>query len=123
MELTHRESADASFIDGYGPVRTFGFMENLPEVATLKSAMQSFVREEGTKGHQALEDAVCVVVDVLKAAGWPVEGIIVLVKKTAREIGYVTTRHSATSTLTIAPAQLAVDAAVRACIEHYYKSE
>ena len=91
-------------------------MEHLQEVADLKAAFLTDV-DRDTRDRQ-LRDAVCSLTRTLRTAGWPVEAVIILVKKTASDAG--TTYDPLTATLKDARDEQPVERAVRWCIEHYY---
>ena len=59
-------------------------MDHVQEIAYLKKALSSW---SNSSGERAVREAVTSVTAQLKAAGWPVEAIIVQVKATAREAG------------------------------------
>ncbi|HEY4130931.1 MAG TPA: hypothetical protein VGM50_09960 [Gemmatimonadaceae bacterium] len=58
-------------------------MDHLAEVAALKAALSATVTGPLDASIDDVQGAVCDLVSVLKVAGWPVEAIIVQVKKTA----------------------------------------
>jgi hypothetical protein len=85
--------------------------------------MQGAIGAGDAADDQRVQDAVCDLVDVLKAAGWPVEAIIVLVKQTAADVGLTARGHGVISTARPTPAKQVLEDAVRLCIEHYYKDQ
>jgi hypothetical protein len=59
-------------------------MDHVQEIANLRKALSSW---SNSGGERSVRDAVTSVTTTLKAAGWPVEAIIVQAKTTAREAG------------------------------------
>jgi hypothetical protein len=96
-------------------------MDHPTEVANLKAALQAAADGSNAEGRKGVESAVRELVDVLKSAGWPIEAIIVQLKKTAAESGLATARANIVADGLQTPTERLVESAVRVSIEHYYR--
>lgn len=88
-------------------------MERLKEVAELKAA---FAAWRDRDQDATVKDAVFVVTDTLKAAGWPIEAIVVQLKSLARE-SHSIARHER---LGVKSEDTPMERVVRWAIRRYY---
>jgi len=70
-------------------------------------------------GPEALHEEVCAVVDHLKAAGWPLERVIVAVKRIAADAGLRPTRLVLSATATLGSSDALLVRIVQWSIERY----
>ena len=89
-------------------------MESVREMVQLRDALRAASAVPTSTNIDSLQVAVCAAVDMLRTAGWPVEAIIIEVKRIASAIG-LRPEHTATESDLLTNT-------VRWCIEHYYRS-
>ena len=87
-------------------------VEHIPEIGSLHAAMSPASVDPSPRNIEAMREAVYAAVDVLKAAGWPIEAIIVQIKRTGADAG-LTSIHRPLGAETL------LRDSVRWCIEHY----
>ncbi|MGH7616438.1 MAG: hypothetical protein ACREPM_04350 [Gemmatimonadaceae bacterium] len=90
-------------------------MEHIAEIATLRRTMEAAGDTRSVDDLDAMRRATVAVVDILQASGWPVEAVIIQVKRTANEAGLTSMRAIATG------ADRLVSDCVRWAIDHYYR--
>ena len=86
-------------------------MDPIPEIAALRKAVLTAKSNFSSARLEAVQEASRAATARLQAAGWPVEAIIVQLKS---DIGYAVDAHH--------PDEVSF-AAIRASIEHYYRTE
>ena len=93
-------------------------VDHLPEVAAVRDALMraSF---DPVKHEDEVKSSVCVMVDVLRSAGWPIEAIIVLAKRMATDAGLDVWQYRTPPVWTGDTEDLS-RSIVRWCIQHYY---
>lgn len=96
----------------------------LREVAAMQLALTVAVATaRAPESDERVRMATRRLVTVLKSEGWPVEAIIVQIKKTATRISVAAARHASPPNSDLPDAETLLADTVRWCIEHYYRAD
>jgi hypothetical protein len=94
-----------------------------PSVIRLREGLSELTTgtaKPGAAFNHDLRDQVCVVVEELRALGWPPERVIIAVKQVAVDMGLKTSRNVLVASGQPTPNDEIVQRLVRWCIEQYY---